>query len=144
MPSKDFERTVQFRKCKDHNGSLAWLPLVEIILITSRNTRVTLPLLFDTGATATTLCKDLHPMLGLQSWDEGLEVKAVSSNGLTKAYRYSAELEVFGVPIKSPIHLMDIPSTPLYCGLLGRDTVFDNFGFGFWESTHELFITTNP
>ncbi len=144
MPSKDFEHTVQFHEFKDNNGSPAWLPLVKVVLTTSQNSRVTLSLLFDTGATVTTLRADLFPMLGLKSWNEGIQVKAATSNGLVEAYRYSAELEVFGTIIQSPIHLMRIPDNPLFCGLLGRDTIFDNFGFGFWETTHELFVTTNP
>jgi hypothetical protein len=37
-----------------------------------------------------------------------------------------------------------MPPNPLFHGLLGRETVFNEFGFGFWESTHELFVTTSP
>lgn len=39
---------------------------------------------------------------------------------------------------------MRLSPHPLYNGLLGRDTVFERFGFGFWESSHELYVTARP
>lgn len=145
MPSKNFERTVKFYEGKDQDGTSVWLPLVNVTLITPSNNRVSLSLLFDTGASVTTLRADLYPLLGLRSWDEGLRVKTGTGGGEVDAYQYTATIEVFGKSIQCPINLLPtLPDHPLFSGLLGRDTVFNEFGFGFWESTHEIFVTESP
>ncbi len=145
MPSKNFERSVKFYEGKTQDGAPVWLPLVEVILITPSNSRISLSLLFDTGASVTTLRADLYPLLGLQSWNEGLRVPTGTGGGQVDAYQYTANIEVFGKSIQCPINLLQtLPPHPFFCGLLGRDTVFNEFGFGFWESTHELFVTENP
>ena len=144
MPSKDFERTLHFHQFQDLNGKTILLPLVEVTLITSTNSRIFLSLLFDTGASVTTLRADLYPMLGLQSWDQGQKVDVATASGQAAAYQYTATLEIFGKLIQCPIHLLQMPPNPLFNGLLGRDTVFNEFGFGFWESTSELLVTPTP
>lgn len=145
MPSKNFERSVKFYEGKTQNDTPVWLPLVEVSLITPSSSRISLPLLFDTGASVTTLRADLYPLLGLQSWNEGLRVQTGTGGGQVDAYQYTATIEVFGKSIQCPINLLQtLPFHPLFCGLLGRDTVFNEFGFGFWESTHELFVTESP
>jgi len=144
MPPKDFERVLRFYESQDQNGKTIRLPLVEVILITAANNRVSLSLLFDTGASVTTLRADLYPMIGLQSWDQGQRVDIATASGLTVAYQYTATLEIFGKLIQCPIHLLQMPPNPLLNGLLGRDTVFNEFGFGFWESTSELLVTSTP
>jgi hypothetical protein len=54
-------------------------------------------------------------------------------------------LQIFGKTIVCPIHLSaSLVTLPPFVGLLGRDTVFEEFGFGFWEGTHELYVTGNP
>jgi hypothetical protein len=144
MISKDFERTIRFHEIKI-GGNSVWLPIVEVILLTPGASRIALPLFFDTGASVTTLRAEFHPLLGLTSWDQGTPVDTDTGGGRTVAYGYRAELEIFGKIINCPIHLLQtLPYHPLFCGLLGRDTIFEQFGFGFWESTHELYITANP
>ena len=146
MPVKNFEQVVRFYEARQNsNGPSIWLPLVEVTLITPANSRVSLPLLFDTGASVTTLRADLYPILGLQSWDQGIRGESSTAGGITTVYRYLYTLEIFGKTIDCPIHLASqLPYHPLFVGLLGRDTVFNEFGFGFWESTHELYNTANP
>ena len=146
MPTKDFERIVRFYEVRpDPNGPSIWLPLVDVTLITPTNSRVGLSLIFDTGASVTTLSADLYSILGLQSWDQGVEVKTQTGGGEITAYQYTCTLEIFGKRIVCPIHLNNkIKVNPLFSGLLGRDTIFNEFGFGFWESTQELYVTTSP
>lgn len=147
MLVKNFEQIVRFHETRqDSNGPLRWLPLVDITLITLDNNRVNLSLLFDTGATVTTLRAEFYPILGLQSWNQGKPVKTYTGGGPTTVYQYLHTLEIFGKTIiDCPIHLnSQLPPHPLFAGVLGRDTVFNEFGFGFWESTHELYITANP
>lgn len=145
MVSKDFEQTIRFYEVKDQSGNSVWLPIVEVILLAQGGGGITLPLLFDTGASVTTLRADLYPLLGLQSWNQGELVKTETGGGTVDAYKYTAELEIFGKAIQCPVHLLStFPFNPLFCGLLGRDTIFNEFGFGFWESTHELYVTANP
>lgn len=146
MPVKNFEQVVRFYEARqDPSGPSIWLPLVDVTLVTPANSRVSLPLLFDTGASVTTLRADLYPILGLQSWDQGIRVETDTAGGRKVAYRYTYTLEVFGKIIDCPIQLAsELPFNPLFVGLLGRDTVFNEFGFGFWESTHELYLTPSP
>jgi hypothetical protein len=144
MHTKSFERVVPFSEFRHPNGHSIWLPLVQATLITPADSRVFLSLLFDTGADITTLRADLYPMLGLQSWDQGERATAAGLGGIRNVYRYSFTLEIFDKTIECPIHLAELPPNPLFHGLLGRNTVFDGFGFGFWENTHELFMTTSP
>ena len=144
MPSKNFEHTVRFYEHRA-NGNSTWLPLVDVTLITPTGNRISLSLLFDTGASVTTLRADLYPMLGLLSWDQGQRVDTGTGGGVVAAYRYMTILEVFGKTIQCPIHLLaQLPKNPLFSGLLGRDIVFKEFGFGFWENVNELYVTTNP
>jgi len=144
MPVKDFEQTIRFYEHQPPNGPLIYLPLVSVVLITPLNSRISLSLMFDTGATVTSLRSDLYPLLGLHSWDQGEPITTDTANDRITVYRYSATLEIFGKLIACPIHLIPLPQNPLYCGLLGRETIFNEFGFGFWESTHELYVTENP
>jgi len=145
MVSKDFEQKIQFYEARDNNGNPVWFPIVETILLSPSGGRITLPLLFDTGASVTTFRADLYPLLGLSSWDQGTPVDTDTGGGRTTAYEYRADLEVFGKIFNCPVHLLSaLPPHPLFCGLLGRDTIFNEFGFGFWESTHELYVTATP
>lgn len=106
MPTKDFEQMIQFYEVQPApNGPSIWLPLVDVTLITQANSRINLPLLFDTGADFTTLRADLYSLLGLQSWDQGQSVQTGTGGGVTTVYQYTATIEVFGKIITCPIHL---------------------------------------
>lgn len=85
-------------------------------------------------------------MLGLTRWDSGqrMDVSTAGGQAAVPAYRYHARLELFGKVVDCPVHLQVLPRNPLYVGLLGREAFFDEFGFGFWEGTGELFATTSP
>jgi len=144
MPAKNFERVVRFFEYQIPNGQLISLPLVEVTFITSDNSRILLSLLFDTGASVTTLRSDFYYILGLNSWDQGERINVAAIGGLIEAYRYAGTLEIFGKIIDCPINLTKMHPNPLFNGLLGRDTVFNEFGFGFWENTKELYVTESP
>jgi hypothetical protein len=145
MVSKHFEQTIRFRQARKPNGDPVWYPIVEAILLTPIGSRIALPLLFDTGADFTTFRADLYHFLGLSSWDQGTPVSTGTGGGITTCYEYRADLEVFGKTINCPIHLnQTLQPNPLFCGLLGRYLIFEQFGFGFWESTHELYVTATP
>jgi len=143
MISKDFDQSIKFYEIHQ-SGKSEWVPIVEVALLVFGGRRITLPLLFDTGASITSLRADLFPILGLQSWDQGEQINTATANGIATVYKYTATFEVFGKIINCPVILCQLPQNPLFCGLLGRDTIFNEFGFGFWESTHELYVTTNP
>ncbi len=91
-----------------------------------------------------TLRRDLYPLLGVPSWDAGRPTDAATAGGVTLAYRYQATFEFLGKTIQCPVHLMDLPPHPLYQGLFGREQMFEAFGFGFWESSHELYVALGP
>ncbi len=146
MPTKDFEQAILFHEFQPvPNGPSIWLPLVEVTLVSPTYGPCNLPLYLDTGASVTTLKKELYPLIGLQRWDEGHPVQTSTGGGGGTVYQYTATLQIFGKTIVCPIHLnASLVTPPPFVGLLGRDTVFKEFGFGFWEGTHELYVTGNP
>jgi len=147
MPTKDFEQTIKFYSFSDATGKTISFPLVTVNLIQTGGARITLPFLFDTGASVTSLRWDLYPLIGVSSWDAGALQQSQTAGGEAPvdAYRYDGiVLEVFGKVLSCPINLIKMPHHPLFVGLLGRETVFQEFGFGFWESTKELHVTGTP
>ena len=146
MPAKDFEQAILFREFQpDPNRPSIWLPLLEVTLVSPTYGPNNLLLYLDTGASVTTLKAELYPLIGLQRWDEGQPVQTSTGGGGVTVYQYTATLQIFGKTIVCPIHLSaSLVTLPPFVGLLGRDTVFEEFGFGFWEGTHELYVTGNP
>lgn len=143
MPTKAFEQAISFYRVP---GKSVSFPLVTVNLLQPGGNRISLPLLFDTGASSMVLRHDLYPILGLTSWDCGdpVLVDTAGSVGPVTAYKYQGTIEFLGVIVDCPILLQQLPPNPLWMGLFGRDQIFNRFGFGFWESSQELLITTNP
>ncbi len=145
MPDKPFEHTIRFYEAQTPNGP-AWLPIITATLVQPGGNRVDLPLMFDTGASVTTLRHDLYSLLGVPSWDSGqpLDSLTAGSDAPVPCYRYQATFEFLGKTVQCPVHLQKMPAHPLWLGLFGREQIFKEFGFGFWESTHELYVSLNP
>lgn len=146
MPTKAFDHTIRFFSILTNTNTTIWLPLIIVNLVQTGGNHVALPLLFDTGASVITLRHDLYPLLGLPSWDIGQPQEALTAGGPdpVTAYRYQATFDFLGKVIQCPVHLQMLPQNPLYVGLFGREQIFQEFGFGFWEKTHELYISINP
>ena len=145
MQTRTFEHTVQFRNVEIDPGVWESLPIITVGLVQPDGSSVELPLLFDTGANVTSLRWDLYPLLGLSSWDIGGPIKISTANGIALAYQYDFTLELFGKRTTCPIRLMKgLPSDALFMGLFGREGIFQEFGFGFWESSKELYVTLQP
>lgn len=121
------------------------IPLITVALIQPNGSRVDLPLIFDTGASVTTLRDDLYPLLGVSSWDSGQLIQTGTAGGQVTGYRYQATLELFGKRVTCSVDLLQqLPKSPLWVGLFGRAQMFEQFGFGFWESARELYVTLAP
>lgn len=147
MENKAFEHAIDFNEYATSTGERVWLPIVTVSIIQPSGTRVQLPLLYDTGASVTTLRHDLYSSLGLSRWDEGLLVQMTTAGGPTPVtvYRYEATLEFLGkIVTNCPVHLAQLPMNTVYMGLLGRQQIFEEFGFGFWEKDHILYVTETP
>lgn len=146
MPDKTFEHAIRFFQAQTDTGAIVWLPLVTVHLVQPNGNRVALPLMFDTGASVTTLRHDLYPIFGIPSWDSGELQPTLTAGGEqpVSAYRCQVTLEFLGKAVRCPVHLQVLPRHPLYVGLFGREQIFKEFGFGFWESTQELYVTLNP
>jgi hypothetical protein len=141
MPDKSFEQVVPFTHLP---GTAVWLPIVTIALIQPNGQAIDLPMVFDTGASVTTLRHDFYHLFGLAAWNVGQAQLSQVGGGTATFYQYPATLEVFGRTINCPVNLMPLTPNPFFVGLLGREQVFDQFGFGFWESARELYVTTTP
>ncbi len=146
MENKAFEHAIDFLEAATPTGERVWLPIVTVKVIQPSGTRLQLPLLYDTGASVTTLRHDLYKLLGLSRWDEGeaLLTHTVSPTPTT-VYQYEATLEFLGkVVANCPVQLAQLSKHPLFVGLLGRQQMFEEFGFGFWEKDHVLYVTGTP
>jgi len=141
MLDKSFEHSITFTQVP---GTNVWLPLVTVYLIQPSGNRVQLSLLFDTGASVTTLRDDMYTLLGVPSWDSGIHQQSATAAGIAPTYAYRARLEFLGKAVDCQVNLTRLPPNPLFVGLLGREQVFDEFGFGFWERNRELYVTTSP
>src|SRR6185295_1605743 len=141
METKTFEYVFPFFEVPLPTGSI-WLPIITVNLIQPSGSRIALPLLFDTGASITTLRDDLYQILGAASWDAGTPLQVSTAGGIAgvSAYQYQAKIEFLGKAVDCPVNLQVLPRNPLYVGLLGRQQVFSEFGFGFWERTREIFV----
>lgn len=126
-------------------GPAGSLPIVPVVFIQADGTRIDLSLVFDTGASYTTLRADYFYLFGVTAWDNGapMDVDTGGSASKVTLYSYTGELELYGRKITGPILLAQMPVNALYAGVLGRAT-FGSFGFGFWEKTRELFVTATP
>lgn len=146
MVNKSFEHTIQFYQIQTNTGDILWIPIVTVFLVQPNGNRLQLPLIFDTGADITTLRHDLYPLLGLTSWDTGERVEIGTAGGPDPVivYKHRTILEFLGKVIDCDIHLARLPHNPMYVGLLGRAQIFKEFGFGFWESDHALYVTKFP
>lgn len=146
MVNKSFEQTIRFYQVQTQSGETIRLPIVAIFLIQPDGNRVQLPLLFDTGASVTTLRHDLYSLLGVPSWDSGQATLTSTAGGQAPVttYEYTARLEFLGKAIDCPVQLAMLPPNPLYLGLFGRAKMFEEFGFGFWEKDADLFVTGAP
>ena len=144
MVQKHFERTILFKE-RRVGSELRRLPIVTATVFGPGGNGINLPLLFDTGASHITLRRELYSFLGLPSWDSGERVPIAAAGGMADAYRYDdIDVEFFGKRVRCTIQLMELGRHPMFQGLFGRSDIFQEFGFGFWESTRELYITTNP
>lgn len=143
MVSKTFEQILRFHEFQTPRGLVSY-PLITVELIYGEGNRLAIPMIFDTGATTTTLRAEFAPLLGARVWTDGQPVIVATGGGEITAYRFTARLEVLGKVLECPVNFQELPWSEWYHGLLGRETVFEHFGFGFWERDHELLITASP
>ena len=117
-------------------------PITEVRLLTSFRQWLRFPLLFDTGATDIVLCPKYAAAFPVVTKWSSVETagEATSRKDIPIT---TSQIEIFGHVEDCEILLMDIPFNPLYSGLLGRKA-FRAFGFGFWESARELYVTAKP
>ena len=136
--TKTFERTIPFKAVYRHG----FLPLVRVKFLPPNVDPFTLSLVFDTGATQITLRRDY------QEWfPQGIAVEANVAGSIEagEGTETMSTVEVFGQTLQNrKILFMDLGEpSPLFAGLFGRDC-FKPFGFGFWESANEFYVTLKP
>jgi hypothetical protein len=133
--TRTFERTIQFQPVLGHG----LLPLVVVKFFPPQVDPFTLSLIFDTGATQITLrpeYRDWFPQG--EAAQANLAAKAEEAEGtVTKS-----TVEVFGRTLfnRTILFLELGKPNPTFAGLFGRDC-FSSFGFGFWESSREIYVT---
>jgi len=143
MVTRSFENTIRFIGSPDNLAGPEFWPIIQATLLspTGPSGPSIHPLLFDTGASSTCLCAGLYHFLGLADWDVGRYRPIDAAGGTVPSYEYDVTLEVFGKRFTCPIRLIQMTKHERFSGLLGRHTIFKEFGFGFWERTRELYVT---
>ena len=87
MVAKTFGNTIHFHE-ENVNGRIISLPLVQVNIIKPDGNSVSLSLLFDTGASFTTLRAEYFPLLGLSSWDKGIAIPVSVVGSTITNYQY--------------------------------------------------------
>lgn len=136
--AKSFDFVVPFAQLAPGRS----LPLVSATFFPSVGRPFVLALIFDTGATQITLRTEYAQFFG-KTQSAGVNVPG-SAQAATGALT-TGTVEVFGRTLRDrQILFLDLATPdPAIAGLLGRDC-FDSFGFGFWESTRELYVSMSP
>ena len=136
MPLKSFERTIPFIQVQNDG----WYPIVEVVFIKVDGQRIRLPLLFDTGATQIVL----HPdWAWLFPKGDIVEFNSVGDEQPTSGTLVRGTIEFLGQVMDCTIGFAALPKRTWMAGLFGREC-FTPFGFGFWESARELYVTLKP
>jgi hypothetical protein len=136
--TKTFERTIPFQAVYGHG----FLPLVGVKFFPRNADPFTVSLIFDTAATEITLRPEY------QDWfPEGESVEAAVGGSTKRAegIEITSTVEVLGQTLRDrKVLFLELGEpNPLFAGLFGRDC-FTPFGFGFWESARELYVTLKP
>lgn len=130
-PSVTFQLTIPFT---------GGYPLVRVNLLTLSGQWRAFPLLLDTGATNITIRPE-HAQLFPPGVTEGLN--AVGQKVPRQVSVTKSRFEFLGQVGDCHIVIDDLPAHPLIAGLFGREC-FTLFGFGFWETAREIYVTSQP
>jgi hypothetical protein len=135
MPAKSFETTIPFVKIAG-NG---WEPVILVTFLRPRAPNLELALLFDTGADRIVL----QP-----SWEdcfENLEDTTFGGlGGIDQPGKHTAgRIQLLGQIVDCDIGFTKMTERTWMQGVFGREC-FKAFGFGFWEKSHELYVTVKP
>jgi len=136
MPDRSFETTIPFVEV----AGVGWYPLLQVTFLKPNRRKLYLPLLFDTGADQ--IC--LHP--DWQHFFPNLRDTTFYGTGHEKAApgkTTKGQVEFLGRIIDCEIGFAQMQSYTWMAGVVGRDC-FKPFGFGFWESARELYVTLKP
>jgi hypothetical protein len=133
-PTKSFEITIPFTRIHGER-----YPLVPVSFWTIYNDWLTVPLIFDTGAEPIILKPEyrrLFPpgrqeLVGGVGEEQGHTVMATKANVEFLGRIQSCEIVIDKVP------------KDFAAGIFGRDG-FKPYGFGFWETARELYVTLKP
>jgi hypothetical protein len=136
--TKTFERTIPFQAVYRRG----FMPLVSVKFFPNNVDPFTLSLIFDTGATQITLRPDYQEL-----FPQGVAAEA-NVGGRTEAAKGTetmSTVEAFGLKLLNrKILFVDLGEpNPTFAGLFGRDC-FRSFGFGFWETAREIYVTSKP
>lgn len=138
MVRKSFElATIPFTYDRD---TRFWYPVVRAGFLTASGVWRDLPMLFDPGSTDIVIRPIYAPLFAPGTEDE---INAVGQDLPHKALVTTSRIELFGVEGDCEIVLDRIPANACFAGLLGRKCCMP-FGFGFWESARELYVTLKP
>ena len=133
-PTKRFEWTIPFTKLDK------WYPLVEVKFLTQSGAWIPIPLIFDSGAEATLLL----PRYANHFPDgEDEPIGVVGSSRISAPVIKDIEVEFLDRRLKCDVIVRPLPCHPFIGGLFGRNC-FKPFGFGFWENSRELYVTSKP
>ena len=131
---KSFEITIRFEQVAGGK----WYPVVRAVFPNAYNLRI--PLLLDTGADSLVL----HPCYESMFSDlKPQKYKGIGSEASYAGKSTKGKVVLFGRTIECEIGFVEMEWLSWRSGLLGRECL-RTFGFGFWESAREFYVTLKP
>lgn len=144
--TKEFDQELNFTTIgpmTPHGPEVKYALVDTKISMPGQNKTASFPLLFDTGASQVVLARPIGVMLGITKSGPGIPQYSNTANGVARGMLYEGvQIEVFGKKVLCPVVLLPTQFPSFYQGLLGRQALYQYFGFGFWEKESKLYIST--
>jgi hypothetical protein len=136
MADKSFEKTIPFVEVQ----GVGWYPLIKVTFLKPNKHKLSLPLLSDTGAEIICLHPDWqHLFPGLQD----TSFYGVGQDTAAQGKTTNSQIEFLGRTMDCELGFAPMRSRTWMAGVVGREC-FKCFGFGFWGSARELYVTLKP
>lgn len=136
MPAKSFELTIPFVEVP----KVGWYPILQVVFLRPNRQRLQLPLLFDTGADQ--ICLDHAWQWAFPNLRDA-EFEGIGNESARPGKVTPGQIEFLNRVIDCEIGFAAMKPRTWMAGVIGRDC-FKPFGFGFWENSRELYVTSKP
>lgn len=135
--SKAFDWTIPFTQLGD-----SWYPLVEVNFLTAVGAWIPINLIFDSGAGDIYL-RPNYSKFFRPGVEEEIGTVGAAADKVYAPVTSDVEVQFLERTMVCDVVIKDMKAHSYIGGLFGR-SAFSPFGFGFWESARELYVTVMP